>query len=71
MALILKIGFPPGSNLKYKLMKFKPSLSVKETIEEIVKTNKLTNAEQYVLLLPPPSPGKLTTSHVIHLHSLF
>src|SRR5690242_6015421 len=57
MALILKIGFPPGSNLKYKLTKFKQSLSVKEAIEEIVKTNKLTHPEQYVLLLPPPSPG--------------
>lgn len=52
----LKIGFPPGGTTKYKVMKLKLSLSVKETIVEICKANKISDPNQHVLLLPPPSP---------------
>lgn len=53
--IVLKIGFPPGSATKIKLTKLKITTTVKETISEIVKSNKLSNPEQFALLLPPPS----------------
>eukprot|EP01118_Nematostelium_gracile_P011961 TRINITY_DN4314_c0_g2_i1.p1 TRINITY_DN4314_c0_g2~~TRINITY_DN4314_c0_g2_i1.p1 ORF type:complete len:766 (-),score=242.13 TRINITY_DN4314_c0_g2_i1:1027-3177(-) len=37
-------------------MKFKLTNLIKEVIEEIVKTNRLSDPENYVLLLPPASP---------------
>lgn len=51
----LKIVFPPGNRVKSNLIKVKQTSLVKEVIAETVKSNKLSNPEQYALLLPPPS----------------
>eukprot|EP01119_Soliformovum_irregulare_P021109 TRINITY_DN6971_c0_g2_i1.p1 TRINITY_DN6971_c0_g2~~TRINITY_DN6971_c0_g2_i1.p1 ORF type:complete len:753 (+),score=275.78 TRINITY_DN6971_c0_g2_i1:22-2259(+) len=57
----LKIGFPPGSLVKTKFFKFKKNkVPVKEIIEEIVKTSRLTNPEQYVLFIPPTAEVNCT-----------
>eukprot|EP01114_Cavostelium_apophysatum_P021250 TRINITY_DN7364_c0_g1_i2.p1 TRINITY_DN7364_c0_g1~~TRINITY_DN7364_c0_g1_i2.p1 ORF type:complete len:769 (-),score=274.54 TRINITY_DN7364_c0_g1_i2:58-2364(-) len=56
MSIVLKVGFPAGIDLKTKSMKLKTGTSGKEVVDEIAKQVKLSNPEQYCILLPPPSP---------------